>query len=114
MTIPNRVVVTGVGVVSPVGLDADSTWKNLLAGKSGVDQITAFDADGTLWCAGNNQLGQTGTGDPGAAVVDATPTVGLEGSPVWQVSSGPTPTCVLLTSGLMSCAGGGPGLTPAS
>ena len=46
MTIPNRVVVTGVGVVSPVGLDADSTWNNLLAGKSGVDQITAFDADG--------------------------------------------------------------------
>ena len=43
---PNRVVVTGVGVVSPVGLDADSTWNNLLAGKSGVDQITAFDADG--------------------------------------------------------------------
>ena len=46
MTIPNRVVVTGVGAVSPVGLDADSTWKNLLAGKSGADQITSFDTDG--------------------------------------------------------------------
>ena len=42
----NRVVVTGVGVVSPLGLDAGSTWKNLLAGKSGVDQITAFDTEG--------------------------------------------------------------------
>ena len=42
----NRVVVTGVGIVSPLGLDAGSTWKNLLAGKSGVDQITSFDAEG--------------------------------------------------------------------
>jgi 3-oxoacyl-[acyl-carrier-protein] synthase II len=42
----NRVVVTGMGVVSPLGLDARSTWKNLLAGKSGVDQITAFDTEG--------------------------------------------------------------------
>ena len=42
----NRVVVTGVGVVSPLGLDAGSTWKNLLGGKSGVDQITSFDAEG--------------------------------------------------------------------
>ena len=42
----NRVVVTGVGIVSPLGLDARSTWKNLLAGKSGVDQITSFDAEG--------------------------------------------------------------------
>ena len=42
----NRVVVTGVGVVSPLGLDAGSTWKNLLAGKSGVDQITSFDTEG--------------------------------------------------------------------
>lgn len=39
-----RVVITGVGVVSPVGNDADTFWKSLLAGKSGVDTITAFDA----------------------------------------------------------------------
>ena len=37
MILANRVVVTGVGVVSPLGLDAGSTWKNLLGGKSGVD-----------------------------------------------------------------------------
>ena len=42
----NRVVVTGIGVVSPLGLDRHSTWENLVAGKSGVDQISSFDTDG--------------------------------------------------------------------
>ncbi len=46
MILTNRVVITGVGAVSPLGLDAGSTWKNLLAGKSGVDQITLFDTEG--------------------------------------------------------------------
>ena len=44
--IPNRVVVTGVGIVSPLGLDTKSTWKRLIAGKSGVGPISAFDAEG--------------------------------------------------------------------
>lgn len=39
-----RVVVTGMGVVSPVGNNVPDFWKNLLAGKSGVDYITHFDA----------------------------------------------------------------------
>jgi len=39
-----RVVVTGLGVVSPVGLGAAAAWENLLAGKSGVGPITRFDA----------------------------------------------------------------------
>jgi len=39
-----RVVITGMGVVSPVGNDLDSTWAGLLAGKSGGGRITAFDA----------------------------------------------------------------------
>lgn len=39
-----RVVVTGVGCVSPVGCDVDSTWANLLAGKSGIAPIDTFDA----------------------------------------------------------------------
>ena len=39
-----RVVITGMGVVSPVGNDAASTWSNLLAGTSGGGPITAFDA----------------------------------------------------------------------
>ncbi len=40
-----RVAVTGIGVVSPLGLDLASTWKAMLAGQSGVDHITAFDAE---------------------------------------------------------------------
>ncbi len=39
-----RVVVTGLGIVSPLGLDAETTWKGLLAGQSGVGPITLFDA----------------------------------------------------------------------
>ncbi len=38
-----RVVVTGVGMVSPLGVDVDSTWKGLVAGKSGIGPITRFD-----------------------------------------------------------------------
>jgi 3-oxoacyl-[acyl-carrier-protein] synthase II len=38
------VVVTGIGAITPLGLDMDSTWENLVAGKSGVDYITLFDA----------------------------------------------------------------------
>ena len=39
-----RVVVTGLGVVSPLGTDCPSTWAALLAGTSGMAQITLFDA----------------------------------------------------------------------
>src|SRR3954471_5711821 len=39
-----RVVVTGLGVVSPVGIGAAQAWDNLLAGASGVGPITKFDA----------------------------------------------------------------------
>ncbi len=39
-----RVVITGVGVVSPLGLDTPSTWSALVAGKSGIGPITKFDA----------------------------------------------------------------------
>jgi 3-oxoacyl-[acyl-carrier-protein] synthase II len=38
-----RVVITGLGVISPIGIGKDAFWKNLIAGKSGVDYITAFD-----------------------------------------------------------------------
>lgn len=40
----NRVVVTGMGAVSPLGLDMDSTWKAIMNGESGADYITLFDA----------------------------------------------------------------------
>ena len=39
-----RVVVTGLGAVTPLGNNAEETWKNLLAGKSGAGPITLFDA----------------------------------------------------------------------
>lgn len=38
-----RVVVTGMGVISPVGLTVDETWEALISGKSGVDYISRFD-----------------------------------------------------------------------
>jgi len=39
-----RVVVTGLGAITPVGLTAVDTWKNLVAGRSGIGPITRFDA----------------------------------------------------------------------
>ena len=39
-----RIVVTGLGVVSPVGNDVATTWRNLVAGQSGIGRITRFDA----------------------------------------------------------------------
>ncbi|MVO99192.1 beta-ketoacyl-ACP synthase II [Paenibacillus lutrae] len=39
----NRVVITGVGVISSLGQDVDTFWGNLLAGKSGISEIESFD-----------------------------------------------------------------------
>ncbi len=39
-----RVVITGLGMVSPLGADVATTWKNILAGESGAGPITKFDA----------------------------------------------------------------------
>jgi 3-oxoacyl-[acyl-carrier-protein] synthase II len=41
-----RVAVTGVGAVSPLGLDAPSTWRAAVAGESGIDWIRSFETDG--------------------------------------------------------------------
>jgi 3-oxoacyl-[acyl-carrier-protein] synthase II len=38
------VVVTGLGIVSPVGIGVDAAWENIIAGRSGISRITSFDA----------------------------------------------------------------------
>src|SRR5436190_5544730 len=44
MTTSRRVVVTGIGLVSSLGIGTDANWAALSAGKSGVETITKFDA----------------------------------------------------------------------
>jgi 3-oxoacyl-[acyl-carrier-protein] synthase II len=39
-----RVVITGLGIISPVGNTVEEAWQNILAGRSGIDRITRFDA----------------------------------------------------------------------
>lgn len=41
---PRRVVITGLGVISPIGNSPDEAWQNCCAGKSGIGPITRFDA----------------------------------------------------------------------
>ncbi|MCH7841679.1 MAG: beta-ketoacyl-ACP synthase II [Chloroflexi bacterium] len=42
----HRVMVTGMGIISPLGLDVATTWDGIVNGRSGVDFITAFDPEG--------------------------------------------------------------------
>jgi 3-oxoacyl-[acyl-carrier-protein] synthase II len=44
--IDRRVVVTGLGVVTPLGNDLETFWKNLISSQCGIDRITAFDTAG--------------------------------------------------------------------
>ena len=39
-----RVVITGMGIVSPLGVGVDKNWAELTSGKSGIRKITRFDA----------------------------------------------------------------------
>jgi 3-oxoacyl-[acyl-carrier-protein] synthase II len=45
----NRVVITGMGIISPVGLNVPDAWANVVAGRSGVGRITLFDVSGDEW-----------------------------------------------------------------
>jgi len=40
-----RVVITGLGIVSPVGNSVDEAWKNLVEGRSGISTISKFDVE---------------------------------------------------------------------
>ena len=40
-----RVVVTGIGAVSPIGIGSSNMWENAKAGKLGIDFITQFDTE---------------------------------------------------------------------
>ena len=44
MALERRVVVTGLGAITPLGNSIDEFWENLVAGKSGAGPITRFDA----------------------------------------------------------------------
>ena len=41
-----RVVITGMGIVSPVGNSVEESWKNILAGKSGINSLTNLETEG--------------------------------------------------------------------
>lgn len=43
-----RVVITGMGAITPLGNSVDAFWKNIAAGNSGVDYITRFDTPPTI------------------------------------------------------------------
>jgi 3-oxoacyl-[acyl-carrier-protein] synthase II len=45
---PEKVVVTGMNIISSLGLDLQTNWNNLVAGKSGVRKISLFDASGNI------------------------------------------------------------------
>ncbi len=59
-----RVVVTGIGLVTPLGIDAERVWQKLIAGRSGIRGIQSFDvADLPAKIAGQVPKGETAAGD---------------------------------------------------
>ena len=64
-----RVVITGMGAITALGHSVTATWEKLLAGQSGIDHITLFDATGFP----TRFAGQTGKDKGEAATADAGP-----------------------------------------
>ena len=75
-----RVVITGLGAVTPVGLSAPDTWASLVAGKSGIGAITHFDATG---CTARI-AGEVRGFDPTAAIATPVHPRGPGSDPVTQ------------------------------
>ena len=46
MKTPRRIAITGIGMVTPLGLNTATTWQQLLAGRSGVERIRGFEVSG--------------------------------------------------------------------
>ena len=40
----NRVVITGLGAITPIGMGKEEFWNGLMEGRNGIDKITRFDA----------------------------------------------------------------------
>jgi len=57
-----RVVITGIGVISPVGIGAKAFWENLLAGKVGVRRISNWDPSGFPSQVGSRDAGIAASG----------------------------------------------------
>jgi 3-oxoacyl-[acyl-carrier-protein] synthase II len=79
----NRVVVTGIGMVSPVGLDRESSWSSIIEGKSGISKITLFDP-GDCSC---QIAGEVKGFDPVKPLVAPLHPRGKDGAPVTQAVS---------------------------
>ena len=62
-----RVVVTGIGMVTPLGAGIEAPWKRLIAGDSGAGPIEKFDASGMACQIANQVPLKSGSGDPGSA-----------------------------------------------
>ncbi len=75
-----RVVITGVGAVTPLGNDSETTWRNLVAGRSGVAPLTVFDPTGfPVRIAGQVKDFDPATAIPAGADRRQLPRVGLFG-----------------------------------
>jgi 3-oxoacyl-(acyl-carrier-protein) synthase len=57
MTAEAKIVITGVGVISPYGIGSDALWDNVVAGKSAIQPITAFETDHIQCRAGGQLIG---------------------------------------------------------
>jgi 3-oxoacyl-[acyl-carrier-protein] synthase II len=59
-----RVVVTGLGLVTPVGIGVNEAWKNIIEGQSGISNITNFDTSGFATPFSSTIAGEVKNFDP--------------------------------------------------